>query len=269
MLFLTFVYLATPAWKELHLPLILRRRDIVRGAILSGTNSQNLLVSLARRGLPFVVLGNNVIGEWQPDNYDVVWSDDIGGAYEVTRYLQSLGHRDIWHIGNYHLPWFARCYQGYSRAMAEAGLPCHVGGQHSVLAEEIGYLATKSILARHEPASAIVAGSDVVALGVYKALADCGVRVPDDISVVGQGDAGAEGLHPLLTTVQEFPEQVGSYMAEMLLNRVGQLDLPCQHLTIPTKLVRRESCRSVPSIPRVVRQEEANLGPKLDSIVAE
>jgi len=259
MLFLSFDYSPNPPWNDLHLPLILRRRDIVRAAILSGTNSQNLLLSLTRRGLPFVVLGNNVIGEWQPKNYDVVWSDDIGGAYETTRYLQSIGHRDIWHVGNYELPWFARCYEGYSRAMAEAGLPCHPCGQHSAQAEEIGYLATKSILARREPVSAIVAGSDVTALGVYKALNDRGIRIPEDISVVGQGDAGAAGLHPLLTTSQEFPELVGSHMAEIVLNRIAHPDQPCQHVAIPTKLVRRESCRPIPSAPQMERQEQARV----------
>jgi DNA-binding LacI/PurR family transcriptional regulator len=259
MVFLSFDYSPSPPWNELHLPLILRRRDIVRAAILSGTNSQNLLLSLTRRSLPFAVLGNNVIGEWRPENYDVVWSDDIGGAYEITRYLQSIGHRDIWHVGNYELPWLARCYEGYRRAMAEAGLPCHPGGQHSAQAEEIGYLATKSILARHEPVSAIVAGSDVIAMGVYKALDDCGIRIPEDISVAGEGDAGAAGLHPLLTTAQEFPEQVGSYMAEIVLSRVAHPDQPCQHVTIPTKLVRRESCRPVPSAPQVERQEQARV----------
>jgi len=114
-------------------------------------------------------------------------------------------------------------------------------------------------LARHEPVSAIVAGSDVTALGVYKALEDCGIRIPENISVVGHGDAGAAGLHPLLTTVQEFPEQVGSHMAETVLNRIAHPDQPCQHVTIPTKLVKRESCRPIPSGTQVERQEQARV----------
>jgi DNA-binding LacI/PurR family transcriptional regulator len=259
MLFLRFDYSPSVPWNELHLPLIMLRRDIVQGAILSGTNSQNLLLSLTRRNLPFAVLGSNVIGEWGPENYDVVWSDDIGGAYEITRYLQSIGHRDIWHIGNYQLPWFSRCCEGYRRAMAEAGLPSRVSMQHSQEPEEIGYLATKSILARSEPVSAIFAGTDATAWGVYKAAEDCGVRIPKDISVVGLGDAVVAGLNPALTTGQEFPEQIGSNMAEVVLRRIAQPDLAPQHVTIYTKLVKRESCRPIQSEPRTEKQQEAGV----------
>ena len=258
MLFLSFRYSSSPPWNALHLPLILRRRDIVRAAILAGTNSQNLLVSLTRTGLPFAVYGNNIIGEWQPENHDVVWSDDIEGSYQITRYLQSIGHKDIWYVGNCQLPWFARCYSGYRRAMEEAGLPSRLGGQHSEQASEIGYLATKSILARHEPVSAICAGTDPTALGVYKALKEYGIRIPDDISVVGQNETEVTGLHPPLTTVREFPEQVGSYMAEMALNRIAQPDLMPQHVTIPTELVKRESCRPLSSGTQVEGQEQAH-----------
>ncbi len=256
MVFLRFDYSASIPWNELHLPLIMLRRDIVRGAILSGTNSQNLLVSLTRRGLPFAVLGNNVRGEWDPESYDVVWTDDIGGAYEITRYLQSMGHRDIWHIGNYQLPWMSRCCEGYRRAMAEAGLPPRVNVQYSEEPEEIGYLATKSILAQSKPVSAIFAGSDAAALGVYKAVEDCGLRIPRDLSVVGIGDATVAGLHPGLTTGQEFPEQVGGNIAELVLKRIDQPDLMPQHVTIPTKIVKRESCRPIQSELQMERQPE-------------
>jgi DNA-binding LacI/PurR family transcriptional regulator len=258
MLFLSFDYSSTTPWNELTLPLILKRRDIVRAAILAGSNSQNLMLSLTRRGLPFTVFGNNVVGEWNPEKYDVVWDNDIEGAYEITRYLQSIGHRDIWYVGNCQLPWFARCYSGYCRAMEDAGLPPRLGGQHSQQADEIGYLATKSILAQHEPVSAIYAGSDPTARGVYKALRDCGIRIPDDVSVVGQNDTESAGLHPLLTTVREFPEQVGSYMAEMVLTRIAQPDLMPQKVTIPTELVKRESCRPFSSDTQVAGQEQTH-----------
>jgi DNA-binding LacI/PurR family transcriptional regulator len=258
MLFLSFDYSSRVPWNKLHLPLILQRRDIVRAAILAGTNSQNLLDSLTRRRLPFAVYGNSVLGEWQPDSYDVVWTDNIAGAYEITRYLQSIGHRDVWFVGNRQLPWFARCCSGYCRAMEEAGLLCRIAEQHSGKPEEIGYLATKSILARHEPLSAIYAGTDATARGVYKALKDCGVRVPEEVSVVGQDDTESVGLHPPLTTVREFPEQVGNYLTEMVLKRIARSDLVRQHVTIPTELVKRESCRPLSSDIQVTGQEQSH-----------
>ena len=96
---------------------------LTRAVILAGTNSTNLTSLLAHKGIPFVVFGNNVIGEQQDlKNNDVVLADDIQGCKDAVRYLIGLGHRQIWYVGNTRLPWFKRCYEGYHRAMEEAGL---------------------------------------------------------------------------------------------------------------------------------------------------
>src|ERR1017187_7960721 len=106
---------------EIHPPNVVQRRDIIRGVILAGTNSPNLLELLSEKSVPFVVLGNNVMGEVPQPNYDMVFSDDIQGGQDAVRYLIRLGHQHIWFVGNTRLPWFARCYEGYKRAMSEAG----------------------------------------------------------------------------------------------------------------------------------------------------
>ncbi len=119
-LYLTFRYDGTTSWQRLSIPAVLEQRDLVSGFILAGTNWPNLLELLTRKQVPFSVLGDNVLSDWNPEAYDVVWSDDIHGAWEVTRYLQLLGHRDIWFAGNRRLSWFARRYRGYEKAMREA-----------------------------------------------------------------------------------------------------------------------------------------------------
>ncbi|HSS97618.1 MAG TPA: LacI family DNA-binding transcriptional regulator [Terriglobales bacterium] len=243
MLFLSYQYDTSAAWDQLNLPLILERRDVVRAAILAGTNSNGFLTALTQQNIPFSVFGNNVVGEWQPEKQDVVWTDDIQGAYEGTRHLIALGHRDIWFVGNCEFPWFERCYSGYRRAMEGAGLAARLSGLHSGQDLEIGYLATKSILARRDSVSAIFAGTDATAIGVYKALKDCEVRIPEDISVIGQNDTEADALHPSLTTAREFPERLGNYLAELALNRIADPGLSPQTFTIPTELVKRESSR--------------------------
>jgi DNA-binding LacI/PurR family transcriptional regulator len=68
--------------------------------------------------------------------------------------------------------------------------------------------------------------------------------VPDDISVVGFNDIEAAVMHPPLTTVRQFPEQVGHRLARMILNRLASPDLAPQDVVIPTQLIKRESCRS-------------------------
>jgi DNA-binding LacI/PurR family transcriptional regulator len=245
----SFRYPASVNWKALRLPDVLLRRDLVAGFIVAGANTKNLLELLSRREIPFVVFGNNVFGDWPQDQCDTVWSDENQGGYEMTRHLQSLGHRDIWYVGNCSLPWYARCFQGFSRAMTEAGLPPRISGFDTDKEEELGYLATKSLLGQHEPVTAIFAGGDMVAQGVYRALHDCGLSIPGDISVAGYNDIEAERFHPPLTSVRVFSEQIGKSMAEMLLNRLNQPSLPPQRLALPTQVMRRDSCQPLPGHP--------------------
>ena len=252
MLFLTFRYPAKAPWQELHLPLILAHQHLVDGVILGGINSPNLFDLMRRKAIPFAVLGNNVISAWRPDDHDVVWFDDIQGSFEMTRHLLSLGQRDIWFVGHTRLPWFARRYEGYCRAMKEAGYVPRLSQIETDVDQDVGYMATKALLGRGEPIDAIQAGSDRAADGAYKALRDFGLRVPDDVSVTGCDDIEGMLLHPSLTTLRIFTEQVGKHLAELVMKRIECPTLSPQHITIPTELVRRESCQS-----RAERQETA------------
>lgn len=240
-------YSSQIAGKELHPPNVVLRRDIVRGAILAGTNSPNLLDLFSEKAVPFVVLGNNVLGELDKSKYDMVFSDDIQGGREVTRYLISLGHKRICFVGNTNLPWFARCYEGYRRAMEDAGLPFRCSTVDSEDETEIGYIGTKSLLSKEEPVTAIFAGNDPTAHGVYKAIRDSGLKIPGNISVVGCDDTVGSWLYPALTTVREFPEQLGKQMAQLLLNRITNPAQEPQQVTIPTELIKRDSCRAISS----------------------
>jgi DNA-binding LacI/PurR family transcriptional regulator len=245
MVFLSFNYSPHVSWKELHLPRVVQRHDVVRAVILAGTNSMNLIEMLEHKAITFAVLGNNVIDAPPNLPHDVVLSDDIQGGYDMTWHLIRLGHRRIGFVGNTRLPWFARCFAGYCRAMKEAGLELRQSSISSEDDGEIGYLGTKSLLSASEPITAIFAGNDPTAHGVYKALRDSGLRIPDDISVAGCNDTVGSWLYPGLTTIREFPEQLGTNLVEVLLNRIANPRQDPQCVTIPTELVKRESCRLI------------------------
>lgn len=249
LLFLPLRYSSKASWEDLHLPEIFDRRQLISGVIVAGTNSPNLLELLTQKGIPWVVLANNVLGGWRQEP-NAVYFDDIGGSFEVVRYLLSLGHRKIAFVGNCQLPWFARRAEGYRRAMEEAGLDLCTSEVNSDDDEEMGYVATKLVLQRSEPVTAIFAGDDAAARGAYKAVKDSGLSIPDDISIVGFNDTSeASALHPPLTSVRVFPEQIGKQLAELLLKRIARPDLPALLTTLPTQLVRRESCSPLPSNP--------------------
>lgn len=255
MVFLSFNYSPHVPWTELHLPRVLQRHDVIRAVILAGTNSANLIKLLEHKGISFVVLGNNVVGEQQDlKKNDVVFADDIQGGQDATRYLIGLGHRHIWFVGNTRLPWFARCCEGYRRAMQEQGLPARESSTDSEDETEIGYLGTKSLLARDQAVTAILAGNDPTAHGVYKALRDRGLKVPDDISVVGCDDTVGTWLSPALSTTREFPEQLGKQLVELVLKRIAKPDQAPQCVMIPTEFIKRDSCGP----PRAARTEKSS-----------
>lgn len=257
-LFLPMQYSPKLPWKELHIPQLLQNRRVVRGVITAGTNSQNLLDALTDRHLPIVCLGNNVVGDWRSDQYSTVFFDDIGGAQEATSYLQSLGHREIWYIGNCQRTWFARRYEGYRRAMEEAGLTPLVRDLNIDNAEDLGYLGTKSILSEGRGITAIFAGDDTTARGAYRALADHGLKIPADVSVIGVNDTiEAAALIPPLTSVRVFMDQLGKQMADLLLRQISRLDATPQVVTLPTRLIRRESCAPLMQVEPVAVKEEA------------
>jgi LacI family transcriptional regulator len=233
---------APPA--NLRLPSALTRTNRPGGVILSGTHSVSILSALRENRIPFSVVGNNIVGEWNPEECDCVSTDDVRGSSEITKYLIVQGHSSIWFIGNLRLPWFARCAKGYLQAMKEAGLEPHFSEIHSE-DRELGYLAVKSLLASGERPTALFVGTDQAASGVYQALQESGIRIPDDISVAGFNDTMGDVLHPGLTTVREFPKELGTHLAEFTLRRIQEPDLPPQQLVMPTELIRRESVRRI------------------------
>jgi len=227
---------------------------MIDGFIVAGVNYQNLLDLLTDIRLPFAVLGDTVQGEWRRDAYDTACVDDRQGAYELTRYLQNLGHTRIAFVANTRLAWFQRRSESYRRAMEEAGLEPLIAEIDSEHEHEVGFLAMKQILARRAgQIDAVFGGSDATCHGIYAALREAGLRVPEDISVCGFNDTPeATVLYPPLTSVRVFPELIGRQLAEMVLARIAKGGASPLQRTIPTQLVKRESCvaaRSVELVP--------------------
>ncbi|HEY2820265.1 MAG TPA: LacI family DNA-binding transcriptional regulator [Candidatus Acidoferrum sp.] len=233
---------APPA--NLQLPHALTKNNRPGGVILSGTHSVSILAALRERRIPFAVVGNNIVGDWRPEECDTVYTDDIRGSAELTRHLITQGHTAIWYIGNLRLPWFARCAKGYEEAMKEAGLEPRFSEIHSE-DRELGYLGVKTLLANGARPTALFVGTDQAASGVYQALQESGIRIPDDMSVAGFNDTIGDVLHPGLTSVREFPRELGTHLAEFTLRRIHEPNLPPQQLLLPTELIRRESVRRI------------------------
>jgi LacI family transcriptional regulator len=246
LLFLSVKYSTSSRSGELELPEILQNRRVVSGVIVAGSNSQELLDALTERRMPWVALGNNIIGDTHKANNRSVYFDDLGGAYDLTRYLQSLGHKHFGFIGNLRLPWYSRRFDGYRRAMDEAGLKVLSNDVNPRESGEMGYLAAKLMFRQTPALTAVLAGDDTIAGEVYKAARDSGLSIPRDISVAGFNDSlEASLLNPPLTSVRVFTDELGRQLAESLHKRIMQPDQPGGAIILPTQLVRRESCAHV------------------------
>jgi len=172
-----------------------------------------------------------------------IGSDNAQGGYDVTRHLIEQGRRHIAFLGNAtsHYPEFFDRYRGHERAMMESRVATSSALQvDAINLEESGSQAVLELRARGVEFDAIVAASDLIAIGALRTLQEAGIDVPRQISVVGFDDIPAASLtNPPLTTVMQDTRRAGELLVETLLRQVaGETS---SNNVIPTKLVVRKS----------------------------
>jgi len=231
-------------------PRIVSSRGSVDGVVLAGANHVDCVKAIAKLGVPCVAFGNNLVGCKGTSEVDSVWYDESTGTREAIRYLADLGHRHIRFVGNLSLPWFARNYRAFSDAMLDLGLaPMATAINDAADHFEVGQRAVEQILSSGEPTTAIFAANDSVATSAMRALARHGIRVPQDMSLLGFDDAPrCLESDPQITTVHVPKEELGSECARFLLEKIANPGSVSGARVIPTRLVIRNSCLA-PSQP--------------------
>jgi LacI family transcriptional regulator len=231
---------STPA-ASMALPALLRQHEIADCVILAGTNYPNLLEATAAAGVPYVVYGNNLVADSPRTSVDQVRSDDESGAVAATCYLLRLGHKRVCFIGDISQPWFKERYDAYRKVMMEAGLePSAMTAKLSDDPFRNGYSGTEALLRRKMDATAIFAGSDDVAFGVWEQLQQCGLKVPDDIALIGFGDLpDAQRRNPPLTTVRIEYVELGRQLASMAIRKAVNPRVALAETVLPTRLILR------------------------------
>jgi LacI family transcriptional regulator len=217
----------------------------VAGLIVQfGNPTQAVLDQLAgysADGFPMVALGR-----W-PTKIPTVEVDKIEGVAKMVRHLIRLGHTRIGCIpyaplaGNWHL----NQRLGQVRAtLAEAGLTLDDAMiEPGAYDPKTGYEATLRLLKRKPWPTALFAMNDVMAFGALEALRQSGVRVPQDLAVVGFDDIRlAAFASPPLTTVREPDAEMGRQAAQLLLDQIEGREMQQRDIRLETTLVIRESC---------------------------
>ncbi|WP_338468349.1 LacI family DNA-binding transcriptional regulator [Novosphingobium sp. ZN18A2] len=172
-----------------------------------------------------------------------VGSDNFGAGRLAGEHLLARGRRRIAFIGtaDAHYPEFQARYNGLCKAVTTAGLECDPALQRdAITTEEAGYNAARELVESGIAFDAIFAASDLIAIGAMRALAERGLKVPDDVAVVGFDDIPAASLTaPPLTTVMQDLRGAGELLVETLLASIE--DRPAPPSTLPTRLVVRGS----------------------------
>ncbi len=199
------------------------------------------LDELARVGLPLVVLDPLHLPDSQVNS---VGATNFAGGLAATRHLLSLGHRRVAYLGG---PAMAVCNQarmhGYRAAMEAEGA-C-IPDTHVHTGEftfETGRTGAEALLDLEEPPTAVFAGNDEIALGVIESARARGLRVPEDLSVVGFDDTSlAQMVSPPLTTVRQPLREMGAAALRTALRLANGEKVESHHIELATELVVRAS----------------------------
>jgi LacI family transcriptional regulator len=216
---------------------MLRAKQVDGVVITPQGNPHDLLQPLLAAHIPVVVLEHAVPG------VHCIGIDDLQGGRIATQHLIDLGHRRIGVIRHETTALSAQRHQGYRMVLAAAGIdycPELVITCGAMQAD--GYAAMQELLVRRPRPTAVFTHNDITALGAMRAIYDAGLRVPQDVSIVGYDDiAAAAYLAPPLTTIRSPKTEMGVLAAQTILQLVQELQPPAQTVTLPVELVVRAS----------------------------
>lgn len=184
---------------------------------------------------------------------DLVTVDNVEGTRIGVAHLVAMGHREVALLSgpSRHSTAMER-EQGYHEALRAADLPMRSEFVYrGDFREEGGYDGIKVLMALPRCPTAVFVANNLMTLGALRALHEAGIRIPDDVALVGFDDMPwATSLNPPLTAVSQPAQEIGSSAADLLLDRIAQPDRAIRHLILETKLVVRASCGSASHIQR-------------------
>jgi LacI family transcriptional regulator len=169
---------------------------------------------------------------------------EVAGGHTATDYLLRAGHKRIGYInGEPSMEASRHRLRGYRRALATADLPFDPDlvrqGNWQPLS---GYEGAHELMRLASPPTAIFCANDLMAVGCYEALRELGLRIPDDVAVMGYDDREiAQHLHPPLTTVLLPHFEMGTIAAELLLDAVARPARRPEHIKVECPIVKRKS----------------------------
>jgi LacI family transcriptional regulator len=209
---------------------------ILAGSVIGDANVE----WVRERGIPYVL-----VNRYSSERDVFVGVDDVLGTTLATQHLLSLGHTRIAHLaGPSNASSAADRRAGYRKALERAGiLPSPEMEPETDYLEGGGHRAMSMLLELRDVPTGVVCVSDRVAVGALDAIAERGLRVPQDVSVVGFNDLPvASYVHPKLTTIRVPFTKIGEMAAQLLIRQIAERAKPVpERVLFPPELIVRAS----------------------------
>lgn len=201
--------------------------------------------SLLDDNFPFVLVNRRICSHELEKTIDYVVLDNFSGGYMAMQHLKKLGHRRVAIIaGSFAISTAMERTEGAKMAMIDGGLAI----EPELIVEcnfskEKAYEATRNLLARELPPTAIFAQNDYMAMGVREAVFDAGLGIPEDIALMGFDDIAASALRGIeLTTISQKKYEMGTIAIEILCKRIEDSTAPVSQIVLKPEIVVRKSC---------------------------
>jgi LacI family transcriptional regulator len=210
------------------------------GMIYATINTRLVDPPAAPDSLPLVLLNCHVANGSLPS----VTPGEVGGGHAATDHLIAAGHRRIGYVnGEGSMEAARQRLRGYKQALATADLPVDPAlirdGNWQPLS---GYEATRELMRLASPPTAIFCANDLMALGAYEALRELGLRIPDDVAVMGYDDREiARHLHPPLSTVLLPHYEMAAIAAEWLFDLADGAETRPRQIKVECPIIKRGS----------------------------
>jgi LacI family transcriptional regulator len=223
------------------IPRFLLERN-VDGVIFAGKVNQKYVKYVEEMGLPYILVDYDLAGK----KVSAVMIDNVQGGRIATEHLIKIGYKKIAFVGgDIEHPSIKGRFEGYKMAIEKQGLVC---SEDLCITDEPdtrisnGYRACQKLFSRIKP-EAIFAANDAMAIGCVKFLKEKGIKIPDEIGIVGFDDIEAcIHIEPRLTSVRVDKEELGIIAVKRLMEMIKNPSSGINRVYVPVELVVRDSC---------------------------
>lgn len=215
----------------------------VDGLIISiamHTNTFEHLKLFRKKHIPLVFF-DRAVPEIETDKIVV---DDFAGGFRVTQHLIDQGYKRIGHLaGPQNLMTYLDRKSGYIEALRKNGIACDESLIIvSTLTSDDGVPAVQQLMSLPNPPDAIFCGNDTTALSVMIYLRDKGIRIPEDVGIVGfSNEPYSKVVSPSISTIAQPGFEMGQKAAELIIRKIENKERTYQTIVLPTELIVRES----------------------------